>query len=324
MLICPNAGELPHCIIGRRTSPTYWNGDSERVCSSLQIAKPDSPSTGCFCHLIRRCLVDCRARLVSQPADNEPFLKKSNSRSSTVIFLSGQPRSGKTSLLYRLKLDDFIPTTPTASLTSEIFKLRFTCVNHSHQKGGIAPLLTSTSARFHSCQLVHERVKILDVGRVVHNYATMEVSNTPSDNDRRHLCSPASLNDDYGFSDSLPHSLSTSTASSSPKLHTPCRSRTREFATPDQRRENTPIFPPWASSVIPACHCAIVVLDATSSASAIAECREEIVFLLFNDSFMARSGKVAILLNKSDINGSLGAEEVVSELLGLAPSLRRR
>lgn len=94
---------------------------------SWEMESQSQASLGCLRSSIRffgqivNFVADFRSKLCRcNSSDRQPFIIGANERlrrrrinanpSGMTIILSGQPRSGKTSLLYRLKLHDFIPT----------------------------------------------------------------------------------------------------------------------------------------------------------------------------------------------------------------------
>lgn len=139
-------------------------------------------------------------------------------------------------------------------------------MSHCHKNGGRPPLLDNRTEKFQSCQLIQEKVKIVDAGRVVNNYVAAAsspirmkyaekmsfYSPETSDCDDGQLLLPQHQSSDDNSLELHYHvqSPSNSTATSSPSLG---RHLSPPAATqiPNHQYDGLSILPPWTTSILP-------------------------------------------------------------------------
>lgn len=126
--------------------------------TELSFNDDESP-TASFTHTFRRLLLWGAASALAAGSSRKHG-------SSTNMLLLGLKGAGATSLVYRLKLHDFIAPVPTMASLHESFKLRHTCLRHKWTHGGLPPLKAPSPVVRDYCQLVEHKINTIDVGRL--------------------------------------------------------------------------------------------------------------------------------------------------------------
>lgn len=138
--------------------------DDEFIILAGSSSAPSEQSST-FRHTFRRLLLWSTTSALAA-ATPTTALNDHNKKSTTVLIL-GLRGAGATSLVYRLKLHDFIAPAPTTATLHESFKLRYTCIKHKWTHGGMPPLkepIVVTQEKY--CQMVEHKVNTIDVGRL--------------------------------------------------------------------------------------------------------------------------------------------------------------